>query len=126
MIKPVCDVGPKKNLHFDSDEDDNSSIDDFSDIDSNDDESEVEEHTTPIISVELKRGDCVKIVKGHYLGYFALVIGEGYGGETEINYFKGKKKWWVLKENDFDSRERGDLEKIENFSMDNRSHYFFK
>ena len=44
--------------------------------------------------------DCGKVIKGNYSGYFALVTGDGYGGEIEINYFKGKNKWWVLKEND--------------------------
>ena len=55
-----------------------------------------------------------------------MVTGDGYGGEIEINYFKGKIKWWVLKGNDLDSRDRGDLKKVNNFTMDKISHYIFK
>ena len=50
---------------------------------------------------DLKRCYCVKVLCiGHW---------HGYGREIEINYFEGKNKWWVLKENDLDSRDRGDL-----------------
>ena len=34
----------------------------------------------------------MKVTKGNYLGYFALVTGDGYGGEIEINYFECKNK----------------------------------
>ena len=53
-----------------------------------------------------------------------MVTGDGYGGETEINYFEGKIKWWVFKGNDSDLTDRGGLKKVNNFTMDKRSHIF--
>ena len=53
----------------------------------------------------------MKVIKGNYLRYFAQITGDGYGRETELNYFEGESKWWVLKENDFDLRDKGDLKK---------------
>lgn len=134
MIKPICDNGSKKSLHFESDDENDIGIEDnLTDVDDDDmsgSEKVVDnadhDSSSDEQQVGLKRGDCVKVVKGNYLGYFALVTGDGYGGETELNYFEHRSKWWVLKEKDLDSRERGDLEKVENFTMDNRSHYYFK
>ena len=99
MIKPFCDIGPTKSLQFESDkvgignddadcnmsdiDDDMSVDDDLSDAgkvidyeltsvnwerDSSDDQQD-----------DLKQGDCVKVIKGNYLRYFALVTGNGYG-----------------------------------------------
>ena len=36
---------------------------------------------------------------------YASVLGEGYGDEVEIQYFKKKGKYWVLNENDYNSCE---------------------
>jgi len=41
---------------------------------------------------DLKRVDCVKVTKGSYLGYFALLTGDGYGEEIETNYCECKNK----------------------------------
>ena len=108
MIKPVRDIGPKKSLQFESDEDDiedDDADDDLSDVDDgmsvDDDLSGADkviddeltsENGREILQDDLKRGDCVKVIKGNYLGYFAVVTGNGYGGEIEINYFKGKNE----------------------------------
>ena len=141
MIKPFWDIGPKKSLRFESDEDGIGNDDadgDMSDVD--DDLSDADKLIDDKLTSEnggrdssdddhqddLKPGDYVKVIKGSYLGYFALVNCDGYGGEIEINYFTGKNKWWVLKENDFDSRDRGDLKKVDNFTMFKRSLYCFK
>ena len=146
MIKPFCEIGPKKSLQFESDEDDieyDDADDDMSDVDDNiivaDDLSDTDNVTDDELTSDneerdssddhqddLKQGGCVKVIKGNYRGYFALVTGDGYGGEIEINCFKGKIKWWVLKENDLDSRDRGDLKKVSNITIDKRSHYIFK
>ena len=146
MIKPFCDIGLKKSLQFESDEDDieyDDADDDMSNVDDDmsvdDDLSDADKVLDDKLTSEngewdssddyqddLKQGDCVKVIKGNYLGYFAVVIGNWYDGETEINYFEGKNKLWVLKESDFDSRDRGDLMKVDKFMVDMRSHYFFK
>ena len=76
--------------------------------------------------VDLKQGDCVKVITENYLSYFASVTDNGCVREIEINYVEGKNKWEVLNEMDLDLRDRGDLKKVDNFIMDKRSHYFFK
>ena len=76
--------------------------------------------------VDLKQGDCVKVIKENYLSYFASVTDNGCVREIEINYVEGKNKWGVLNEMDLDLRDRGDFKKVDNFIMDKRSHYFFK
>ena len=105
LIKPFCDIGPKKSLQFESDEDgieyddaddDMSVDDDLSDADKVIDEGLTSENGKWNSSYDhqddLKQGDHVKLLKGNYIGYFAVVTGDGYGGEIEINYFKGKNK----------------------------------
>ena len=42
-------------------------------------------------------GECDRIVSRAFLGYYAMVVGESYGEELEIQYFEKKEKWWVLK-----------------------------
>ena len=42
----------------------------------------------------------------------------------KFNIFKKKEKWWILKENDFDSRLANELKPVKG-RIDERSHYFF-
>ena len=54
---------------------------------------------------------------------------QAYGDEHEIQYFTEKKtisgtKYWVLQENDLDSREKCELKKVV-AALDNRDHYTF-
>ena len=73
---------------------------------------------------ELKVGDYVEIINGPFKSYYAVVTNKGYGDEWEIQYFKKMTKWWVLNDNDLDSRERNEL-RIVTCHMDERSHYYF-
>ena len=77
---------------------------------------------------ELTPGDYVVVIKGMFKGYYATVLGEGYGDEIEINYFEKKKKWWTLKENDIDCRERDELKKVPltKIVVDRRLHTYFE
>ena len=59
-----------------------------------------------------------------------MVTDSSYGDEIEIQYFmeketQGGKKYYVLKENDFDSRERNELRKVTAI-LDKRDHYTFE
>ena len=59
----------------------------------------------------------VKIISGLFQGYYAMVLGSSYGDENEIQYFTEKKtisgaKYWVLKENNLDSRENVSSRKL--------------
>ena len=47
--------------------------------------------------------DCVKVISGPYLGYYAIVVGS-IGKEWRIQYFKKSIDKFVLKEGDFDLR----------------------
>ena len=60
----------------------------------------------------ISTGECVWVVSGAFLGYYAMVVGESYGEELEIQYFEKKEKWWVLKEFDFDSRPQTNLRRV--------------
>ena len=72
----------------------------------------------------LKEGDYVRIVKGTFLNLYAVITDERIGDEYVINYFERKEKWWVLKPNDFDLREAGDLMMVE-AKFDNHGHATF-
>ena len=74
----------------------------------------------------ISTGECVRVVSGAFLGYYAMVVGESYGEELEIQYFEKKEKWWVLKEFDFDSRPQTDLRGVGKARVDRRMHYFFE
>ena len=74
-------------------------------------------------------GDYVKIISGLFQDYFAMVLGSSYGDENEIQCFTEKKnisgaKYWVLKENNLDSREKYKLKKVV-AALGNRDHYTF-
>lgn len=66
---------------------------------------------------------------------YAVITNDSYGDELELNYFRkvggslmidGRKydTYWVLKENDLDSREPEHLVKV-NFLVDNRDRFVF-
>ena len=55
--------------------------------------------------------------------------GEGYGDEIELQYFKGKsgkRGIWILADNDYDSKEKSDLMKVEPLEIDRRNHFYFE
>ena len=64
-----------------------------------------------------------------FSGYYAVVLGEGYGDEIEIQYFKeigyGRKKNYVLADHNFYCREVSDLEKVVPIEIDGRGHFYF-
>ena len=72
-------------------------------------------------SVTFKPGDYVKVIAGSFKGLYAVVLGTSYGDEIEINYCEQFKKWWSVKDNDMDSREKHEL-CIVNPVFDNRYH----
>ena len=52
----------------------------------------------------MQTGDFVKVVKGNFRGYYAVIMTEeSYGNEIKINYFEKCQHYYVLKENDMDS-----------------------
>ena len=46
--------------------------------------------------VNTATGDYVKVIYGAFRDYFAIVVGDTYREEIEIQYFKKKEKWWIL------------------------------
>ena len=39
-------------------------------------------------NIQFVKSDYIKIIKGNFVGLFASVIGDGYGDELKIQYFK--------------------------------------
>ena len=81
------------------------------------------------MSNDIVTGDCVKIISRLLQGYYAMVLGSNYGDENEIQYFTEKKtisgaKYWVLKENDLNSKEKCELKKVV-AALVNTDHYTF-
>ena len=74
-------------------------------------------------NIQFVKGDYVKKIKGNFVGLFASVIGDGYGDEVEIQYFKNSTngKYWVLADNDYDSREDDELKKVDAHIQNNRA-----
>ena len=72
--------------------------------------------------------DVVKVVKGDFLGYFAIVTETGdlsnlsSDDEIEINYLKKSYGKWVVVDKDLDSIMIGDLE-FKEAEVDGRSRY---
>ena len=74
-------------------------------------------------------GDCVEVTNQLYKGFYATIIGCSYGDELELQCFERKQGlpygiYWVLKENDFDSREKCDLKKVVPH-IDHRDRYIY-
>ena len=69
-------------------------------------------------------GNYVMVIHEPFSGYFAVVTDNSYGDKSEIQYFQNKEKWWILIENDFDSRLANELKPVKG-RIDERSHYFF-
>ena len=65
----------------------------------------------------LMKEDYVEIVQSLFRGYYALLIGESYGDELEIQYFREKTdnsgSYRELATYDYDCRPSEDLKKIE-------------
>ena len=79
----------------------------------------------------ITQGDYVKVISGMFHGYYAVVQGDGYGDEIELQYFKEKSgkngnNYWVLADNDFDSREPSELIKVQPFEIDRRNQFYFE
>ena len=64
------------------------------------------------------------IVKEPYKGYYETIIDKSYGDEWEIQYYEKRFKWYMLKDNDYDSRVEEDMCKV-CASLDNRNHAIF-
>ena len=81
------------------------------------------------VSNNIVVGDCVKIISGLFQSYYAVVLGSSYGDENQIQCFTEKEtisgaKYWILKENYLNSREKCELKKVV-AAIDNRDHYTF-
>ena len=57
-------------------------------------------------------GDCVKIISGSFTGYYATVLGQSYGDEFKLQYFKKCFRKWILNPNDLDSRPGNEFKKV--------------
>ena len=85
------------------------------------------ENAVPNIpETSLQIGDFVKVVFGAFKDYYAVATGMSYGDEIEIKYFKRRVRYYVLCENDLDSRPIKDVQKAVGKMMNSREHYFVK
>ena len=84
--------------------------------------------TAPPLKNPLSYHDVVKITKGNFTGFYAIVRETGDlnnlsdHDEVEINYLKPSFGKWVVNTNDLDSRETGDLVHV-SATIDGRSRY---
>ena len=104
----------KVTIQSDNDDEDDESVNDDECI-NDDDKSK---------NVEIWVGDYIMVIHEPFRGYFAILTDKSYGDEFEIQYFQKKEKWWILKENDFDSCLENELKPVKG-RIDERSHYFF-
>ena len=79
--------------------------------------------TTPS---QLKTGDFVKVVNGAFQNYFAFITGVSYGDEIEIKYFEKRGRYYILWENDLDSRYKQEKQLVAGILHKTRSHYSFQ
>ena len=82
-------------------------------------EKQGERPTSQPVAHKVDIGSYVQVVNGAFEGYYASVVAKSYGDEWELNYFMEKSsyqgKYWVLKQNDLDSREASDLAVVRGF-----------
>ena len=130
MLTPKCDIRLiVADVFSDSDSDSSDAASDVASGDENllmqtkmkTDEVEID---TVVESVTFNIGDHVVIVKEPYKGYYATIIDKSYGDEWEIEYYEKRFKWYVLKDDDHDSRVEEDMCKV-CASLDNRNHATF-
>ena len=105
----------------DNDDENYESVNDDKCINDDDDDDDDDDESN---DVEIQVGDYILVIDEPFRGYFAVVTDKSYGAEFEIQYFRKKEKWWILKENDFDSRLANELKPVKG-RIDERSHYFF-
>ena len=74
----------------------------------------------------MQTGDFVKVVKGNFRGYYAVITEESYGDKIEINYFEKRQPFYVLKENNMDSLAQTDLELVEGVLINTSGNYRFE
>ena len=110
----------KVTIQSDNDDEDNESVND--DESANDDECINDDDESK--HVEIWVGDYVMVIHELFRDYFAILTDKNYGDEFEIQYSQKKEKWWILKENDFDSHLEIELKPVKG-RIDERSHYFF-
>ena len=75
---------------------------------------------------QMQTGDFVKVVKGNFRGYYAVITEESYGDKIEINYFEKHQPFYVLKENNMDSLAQTDLELVEGVLINTSGNYRFE
>ena len=97
IFKPRKRKNVKQKLAADvndtSSESEEDSTDDVPDyINDSKDDKEFESHVDAGTK-EVKIGDFVTVTRGPFKGYYALVTGNSYGGEVEIQYFEKQSKW---------------------------------
>ena len=85
--------------------------------------------TSQPVAHKLDIGSYVQVINGAFEGYYASIVAKSFGDEWELNYFMEKSsyqgKYWVLKENDLDSREECDLALVKGFP-DEKGRFTFK
>ena len=72
----------------------------------------------------ISTGECVRVVSGAFLGYYAMVVGESYGEELEIQYFKRRKSGGFLSLTL--TVAQTDLRRVGKAHVDRSMHYFFE
>ena len=72
----------------------------------------------------IRFGNCVQIVIEPFKEDYAIVLGESYGDEYEIQYFEKNFENWVLNPMDKDSRTVDELKKVK-ATVDNDLRYTF-
>ena len=77
-------------------------------------------------SQRFEKSKTVKIIKGNFLGYYAVITNKSYGDEWEIKYFKSVFGKYVLNDKDIDSREEHEMKLVEVASVDTRNRHTFK
>ena len=60
---------------------------------------------------QFQKGDCVKIIKGAFEGYYAKIMDKIHD-QYEINYFEKRYGKYVLKDFDLDSRSPEDFKMV--------------
>ena len=76
------------------------------------DEDNILEENIGMGTNNFKIGNHVLIVNKPFKGYYAVITAQSYGDKWEINYYEKRQNCYILKENDFDSREKKDVKKV--------------
>ena len=117
-----CNAKQKNTKKTQKKSQDDDDCDEMDDLDTED--SEEKDENQPYASSDIRPGDCVKIIQGDFVGYYACVEENASNNMFHIQYFKSQFGKYAVNEDDTDIRDKDDLHMV-SAKIDGHSRFTF-